>query len=231
MEEEEEEEAPERKRLDEDPTTKVAPLRAKITADRRQAIAVSTILGARSRLRFTHTKKKKKKKKKKTKKKTKGATKIRFISNRSHLTTRAFSINYSSLFPVPSEAQETVSCGTEKREREREREREDESGSCKLSTPPVKRNAIVRASTRGCSGGLVILRRLAPRGPQDALRRSTARRRTQGRRTRQVLRICRRLVGKVNSGGLIDWEAESAPDDPFFECVIVSRFRILSVYV
>jgi hypothetical protein len=122
MEEEEEEEAPERKRLDEDPTTKVAPLRAKITADRRQAIAVSTILGARSRLRFTHTKKKKKKKKK-TKKKTKGATKIRFISNRSHLTTRAFSINYSSLFPVPSEAQETVSCGTEKREREREREK------------------------------------------------------------------------------------------------------------
>jgi hypothetical protein len=114
---EEEEEAPERKRLDEDPTTKVAPLRAKITADRRQAIAVSTILGARSRLRFTHTKKKKKKKKK-TKKKTKGATKIRFISNRSHLTTRAFSINYSSLFPVPSEAQETVSCGTEERERE-----------------------------------------------------------------------------------------------------------------
>jgi hypothetical protein len=107
--EEGEEEAPERKRLDEDPTTKVAPLRAKITADRSQAIAVSTIIGARSRLRFTPTKKKKKKK---TKKKTKGATKIRFISNRSHLTTRAFSINYSSLFPVPSEAQETVSCRT-----------------------------------------------------------------------------------------------------------------------
>ncbi len=113
-EEEEEEEAPERKRLDEDPTTKVAPLRAKITADRRQAIAVSTILGAQSRSRITHTKKKKK---------TKGATKIRFISTRSHLTTRAFSINYSSLFPVPSEAQETVSRGTEERERERERER------------------------------------------------------------------------------------------------------------
>jgi hypothetical protein len=116
-EEEEEEEAPERKRLDEDPTRKVAPLRAKITADRRQAIAVSTILGARSRLRFTHTKKKKKTT-------TKGATKIRFISTRSHLTTRAFSINYSSLFPVPSAAQETVSRGAEERERERERRRE-----------------------------------------------------------------------------------------------------------
>ncbi len=112
--EEEEEEAPERKRLDEDPTTKVAPLRAKITADRRQAIAVSRILGARSQMRFPHTKKKKKKK-------TKGATKIRFISTRSHLTTRAFSINYSSLFPVPSEAQETVSRGTEEREREKTR--------------------------------------------------------------------------------------------------------------
>jgi hypothetical protein len=165
---EEEEEASERKRLDEDPTTKVAPLRAKITADRRQAIAVSRIVGARLRSRFTHTKKKKKKK---------GATKIRFISTRSHLSTRAFGINYSFLFPVPSEAQETVSRGTE--EREREREREDESGSCKLRTPPFKRNAIVRASTRGCrGGGLVTLRRLAPRGPQDALRRSTARRRT-----------------------------------------------------
>ncbi len=163
MEEEEEAAAPERKRLDDDPTTKVAPLRAKITADRRQAIAVSTILGARSRSRFTQNK-------------TKGATKIRFISTRSHLTTRAFSINYSSLFPVPSEAQETVSRGKE--EREREREREDESGSSKLSTPPIERNAIVRASTRGCRGGLVILRRLAPGGPQDALRRSIARRRT-----------------------------------------------------
>jgi hypothetical protein len=112
---EEEEEASERKRLDEDPTTKVAPLRAKITADRRQAIAVSRIVGARLRSRFTHTKKKKKKK---------GATKIRFISTRSHLSTRAFGINYSFLFPVPSEAQETVSRGTEERERERERRRE-----------------------------------------------------------------------------------------------------------